>query len=122
MKNIRALLVDDEKELMTAMVERLEYRNVEAEFALSGYEALEKLKIGGFNVIVVDLKMPGMSGADLIKAIRRDYSDLPILLMTGHGFTINGEDIPEGVADFLPKPLKIEELVSKLFEVVKDDE
>ena len=122
MERIRALLVDDEEELITTMVERLDFRGIEGEYALSGSEALEKLKIGAFDVVVIDLKMPGMSGPDLIRVIMRDYPGMPIILMTGHGFSLNGEEIPDGVSEYLPKPVNIEELIEKMRKVVENNE
>ncbi len=122
MEVIKALLVDDEEELITTMAERLEYRGVEADFAFSGSEALGKVHKREYDVVVIDLKMPGMSGADLIRAILRDYPRLPILLMTGHGFSIEGEEIPEGVVDYLPKPVKLDDLILKMQEAVKAHE
>ncbi len=119
MERIRALLVDDEEELITTMVERLEYRDIEADCALSGPEAIEKMKIGAFDVAVVDLKMPGMSGTDLIRIIHRDYPHIPVILMTGHGFSLDDEEVPEGVIDYLPKPVNLEELISKMRKVIE---
>lgn len=121
MDRIRALLVDDEKELITTMVERLEYRNIEADYALSGSEAIEKMKIGGFDVVVIDLKMPGMSGTELIRIIRRDYPQVPVILMTGHGFTLDDEEVPDGLFDYLPKPVNIDELISKMKKAVENE-
>lgn len=122
MQQIRALLVDDEEELITTMVERLDFRGIQGEYALSGSEALEKLKIGAFDVAVIDLKMPGMSGPDLIRIITRDFPDMPIILITGHGFILNGEEVPDGVSEYLPKPVNIEELILKMRKVVEDNE
>ncbi|TKJ39754.1 response regulator [candidate division LCP-89 bacterium B3_LCP] len=119
MSKFRALLVDDEKELMTAMVERLGYRDVEADYALSGAEAIEKMRNSDFDVIVIDLKMPGMSGTELIGIIKRDHPQVPVILMTGHGFSLDGEDVPEGVVEFLPKPVNIEELIEKMQKVIR---
>ena len=122
MKRIKSLLVDDEHELISTLVERLDYRDVDADSATSGAEALEILKSNSYDVIVIDLKMPGMSGTDLIRVISHQYPDLPILLMTGHGFVNDDEELPPGIADYLPKPVKIDELVAKMKEVLKQDD
>ncbi|MBL7191676.1 response regulator [bacterium] len=119
MDKIRTLLVDDEIELITTMVERLEYRGVEADFAVSGADALEKMKYAEFDVVVVDLKMPGMSGPDIIRAILKNYPKIPILLMTGQGMSLEGEDIPKGIVGYLPKPVNLEELITKMREAIK---
>ena len=118
MEKIRVLLVDDEGELITTMVERLEYRGVEADFAVSGIEALEKIKKSQFDVVVVDLKMPGMSGTEIIKKVQAEHPGIPILLMTGHGISLEDEDIPPGIFDYLPKPINLEELIIKMREAI----
>ncbi len=122
MDKMKVLLVDDEHELVTTLVERLEYRDIEADCAFSGLEALEKMLNAAYSVIVVDLKMPGMSGSDLIREIQKRHPEIPVLLMTGHGIRIEEEDIPEGIADFLPKPVSLTELISKMYEVTGKNE
>lgn len=112
-------MVDDEGELITTMAERLEYRDVLADSATSGSEALEKIARSSYDVVVIDLKMPGMSGPDLIKAIKERYPALPIFLMTGHGFDIEGEELPAGIVEYIPKPVKIDDLVIKMKEAVR---
>ncbi len=119
MAELRALLIDDEEELVTTLVERLDYRGVAAEYALSGPEALEKLKSSTFDVVVLDLKLPGMSGLDVLRMINHDYPRLPVLLITGHGApTDNSDTIPEGAYDFLPKPISLDRLLQKIREAV----
>jgi len=118
---LKILLVDDEGELISTMAERLEYRDVEAHFALSGAEALEKMQSHAYHAVVIDLKMPGMSGVELIRAIQHKYPHIPIFLMTGHGFSLDGEELPDGIIDYLPKPVKIDELVDKIRQAVKND-
>jgi len=119
MAELRALLVDDEEELVTTLVERLDYRGVVAEYALTGPEALRKLRDGTFDVVVLDLKLPGMSGLDVLRVIKHDYPKLPVLLITGHGAPTDEADvIPEGAFDFLPKPISLEKLLQKIREAV----
>jgi len=119
MDKIRVLLVDDEGELVTTMAERLEYRDIVADSAISGVEALNKVRANPYDVIIIDLKMPGMSGAEVIRTIKKEYPDLPLFLMTGHGFSLDGEEIPPGIVDYLPKPIKIDVLVEKIQGVLK---
>lgn len=118
MAEIKVLLVDDERELVTTLVERLGYRGVQADFALSGAEALEKLKRGRFTVVVLDVKMPGMSGLDVLTTIKRDYPTLPVLLITGHGSPADEGKIPVEAFDYLPKPISLERLLHKIREAV----
>jgi DNA-binding response OmpR family regulator len=118
-EELRVLLIDDEEELVTAMVERLGYRGVAADYALDGYSALEKLRTQKYQAVVLDLKLPGMEGTEVLSRIARDYPDLPVLLITGHGSAIETvESKPLGAYDYLMKPVKIEVLVQRLREAV----
>ncbi|MFH1372337.1 MAG: response regulator [bacterium] len=123
MSGFRVLLVDDEEELVSTLVERLDYRGVSAEYAVDGEKALEMLQKVSFDVVVVDLKLPGMSGEELLHIIRKAYPHLPVLMITGHGSGDKQEyDKPEGAYDFLPKPIDISELLMKMKEAIKANE
>ncbi len=119
MADFRALLVDDEEELVSALAERLGYRNVEANFVTCGRDALEKLRSSAFDVVVIDLKLPGMSGEELAREVNRSYPGLPVLMITGHGMEEDGDyEKPSGVYELLPKPVDITELVRKMREAI----
>jgi DNA-binding response OmpR family regulator len=119
MSKFRALLVDDEEELVTTLVERLGYRDIEAEYVLDGYEALLKLREKKFDVVMLDLKLPGMDGLEVLRKINKDFPDLPVLLITGHGAP-DGEpgQVPAGAAHYLVKPMNLEDVIAKMEEVV----
>ena len=121
MPEIKVLLVDDERELVTTLVERLSFRGVAADFALSGPEALTKLRADGFTVVVLDLKMPGMSGLDVLSAIKKEFPSLPVLLITGHGSPADEGKIPVDAFDYLPKPISLERLLVKIREAVASE-
>jgi DNA-binding NtrC family response regulator len=119
MAKFRALLVDDEEELVTTLVERLSYRNIEAEYALEGYEALIKMRESSFDVVVLDLKLPGMNGTEVLQKINKDFPEVPVLLITGHGVAGEGSsERPEGAYDYLAKPVDIAVLIEKMEEAV----
>jgi DNA-binding response OmpR family regulator len=119
MDQIKALLIDDEEELVTTLVERLDYRGIKSDYALDGYEALAKMRDGGYNVVVLDLKLPGMGGAEVLKHIIDEYPDVRVLLITGHGSAANDiEGKPEGAYAYLIKPVNLEELIAKMREAV----
>ena len=121
MDNFHALLIDDEEELVSTLAERLGYRGVDAEYVLSGSEALKKLRLNKYDIIVLDLKMPGMSGFEVMKKIKFEHPYIPILLITGHGSAANQtEKIPEDVYDCLPKPIKLETLIEKMREAIQN--
>ncbi len=120
MSQLRVLLVDDEEELVSALVERLGYRGIEAKYALNGPQAIEMIGEERFDVVVLDLKLPGMSGVKVHSTIRKEYPDLPVLLITGHGAPADQiEERPGEHHDFLEKPVSLEVLMEKIKEVVK---
>jgi DNA-binding response OmpR family regulator len=112
MERIKVLLVDDEAEFVTTLAERLRIRSVDAIVAMDGEEALAKVETERPSVVVLDVMMPGMSGVDVLKEIKRRYPDIQIILLTGRGSTQEGiEGMKLGAFDFLMKPVKIEELM-----------
>jgi DNA-binding NtrC family response regulator len=122
-EKFRVLLIDDEEELVSALVERLGYRGVDAEFALNGMDALEKMRVSEFDVIVLDLKLPGMDGTEVLKKIKAGYPHVPVLMITGHGSMSEGpEEKPDEAYDFLAKPINLEDLIKKMQEAIKANE
>ena len=120
MNKLRVLLIDDEEELVTTLVERLGYRGIDAEYSLDGIDALSKMRDGNFQIVILDLKLPGMGGLEVLKRINRDYPDVPVLLITGHGSPEGeAEPIPDGAYDYLVKPVDLEFLVAKMQEAIE---
>lgn len=109
---LRVLIVDDEDELTSALVERLNLRGFQAEGVTTGAEALAYLADSPCDVVLLDVKMPGLGGLEVIKRIKAERPKLEVILLTGHGSTQDAEKGMElGAFDYLMKPLKIEELV-----------
>jgi DNA-binding NtrC family response regulator len=112
MDPVRVLFVDDEEELVAAVVERLQLRGIRASGATSGSDALKKVEENGFEVLVLDVRMPGMGGFDVIRKIKHKHPDIEVVLLSGHGST---EDVDEGLRlgafDYLQKPVDIGHLV-----------
>ncbi len=120
MSDYRALLVDDEEELVSTLVERLEYRGFLADYTTNGRHALEMLRETAYDVVVVDLKLPGMSGEELLDTIQAAYPHLPVLMVTGHGSGSQSEEPkPLGAFGLLLKPVDISELVAKMTEAIE---
>jgi DNA-binding response OmpR family regulator len=116
----RVLLVDDEEELVSALAARLAYRRVEADYVTCGKDALEKLSSKPYDVVVIDLKLPGMSGEELAGQVSKSYPEIPILMMTGHGVDEDrGYQKPPSIMDLLPKPIDIDQLVARMREAIE---
>ncbi len=112
---MRLLVVDDEKELVHTLLERLEFRGVDAKGIFGGEDALRLLEQEEFDVILVDVKMPGMGGLEVLQEIKRRRPDQRVVLLTGHGSKHNAKaGLQLGAFDYLMKPVKIERLLAIL--------
>lgn len=113
----RVLLVDDEKEFVEALSERMENRGVQVDAAHSGLEALDKAKGKPYDAVILDLAMPGIDGIETLKRLLEMNPDLQVILLTGHATVQKGiEACKLGALDFLEKPAKLEVLLEKIKE------
>jgi DNA-binding NtrC family response regulator len=112
---IRVLLVDDEQTFVETMQKRLAVRRFEVRVANSGPAALEELARDSVDVVVLDVKMPGMDGIEAIRAIKEKHPLVEVILLTGHAnLEASLEGMELGAFDYLLKPVGIDELVYKL--------
>ncbi len=117
MEKNRVLLVDDEEEFVRALARRLRTRGLDVEISGDGESAVEKVKQSDFDVVVLDLAMPGIDGLETLKRLREVNEDLQVVLLTGHGSIKSGvEAIKGGAVDFLEKPAEFSELLAKIKE------
>ena len=120
MAEYRVLLVDDEEEFVSALSERLMLRNIEVDSALNGEEALARLVEKEFEVVILDVLMPGLGGLEVLRQIKSTYPNTQVILLTGHGSTREGiEGMRLGAFDYLIKPVDIEEMLEKMKEAAK---
>jgi DNA-binding response OmpR family regulator len=116
---VRVLLIDDEKDLVMALAERLGFRGVSADFALQGEEALEMLRTSTYDLVLLDVILPGMPGVEVLREIRREHPGVPVIMISGHGAPV---DLPEhkagGAYDCLGKPIDIDVLVARMQEAI----
>ena len=113
--NPKVLLVDDEKEFVEALGERMRNREMEVSTAESAMEALSLAKDHNYDAIVLDLMMPGMDGIEALKALRADHPEMQIILLSGHSTLEKGiEAMKLGAVDFLEKPADINKLTEKI--------
>ena len=123
MNKIKILLIDDESEFTSTLAERLEIRGYDAKTTDSGETGIELIQNGNFDIAILDLLMPGMSGLETLRQIKIINTALPVILLTGHGSTKEGvEGMRIGAADYLMKPLDINDLMVKINEVLNTSE
>jgi len=112
MEGLRVLIVDDEEELVSALVERLELRGFEAHGVTDGAAALDFLEMEACDVVLLDVKMPGLGGLEVIRRIKAKKPRMEVILLTGHGSVKSVEEgMALGAFDYLMKPVKIDNLV-----------
>jgi DNA-binding response OmpR family regulator len=115
MERLRVLFVDDEEELVGTVVERLGFRGIAAVGALSGTEALRLIREQDFDVVVLDVKMPGLGGFDVLRTLRTERPGLAVVFLTGHGAAEDAEEgLRMGAFDYVMKPINIDVLVTIL--------
>ena len=105
LSGIKILVVDDDRNLLDLLDETLTTIGFDAQGAAEGFAALEKLKQKQFNLVITDIRMPGMDGFELLREIRKSYPGLPVLFITG----VELPDAIEKAAPdgFLIKPFRI---------------
>jgi DNA-binding NtrC family response regulator len=111
------LLVDDEVPFVETMTKRLSKRQVMVLPAYSGREALEKLAKNAVDVVILDVKMPGMDGIETLREIKKTHPLVEVIMLTGHATVETAvEGMRLGAFDYLMKPCEIEELMAKVGE------
>jgi DNA-binding response OmpR family regulator len=115
MKDIKVLLVDDEQKFVEALSERLQMRDMENETVYDGEEALSFVDDKEPDVMVLDLKMPGIDGMEVLRRVKKKFPGIQVIILTGHGTDRDEEESRRiGVYDYLKKPVDIEVLVSRI--------
>jgi DNA-binding NtrC family response regulator len=111
----KVLLVDDEKDFLDIMSERMEARGMTVKTAESADQALKILEKESFDAIVMDFKMPGMDGIQALKNIKTQKPELQIILLTGYATVEKTvEAMKIGATDLLEKPADLEALAAKI--------
>jgi DNA-binding response OmpR family regulator len=120
MKNLKILLVDDEEEFVITLAERLELRGLQARAALNGEAALKMIEADTPEIVILDVMMPGIGGFEVLRRIKKQHPQLPVILLTGRGSEKEGvKGMQLGAFDYLMKPLNIEELIKKMQEAIE---
>lgn len=112
---IRILLVDDEKDFVELLSLRLEEAGESVTAAYSGQECIEALEKQDYDVVILDIKMPGMTGIQTLRKIKSTFPLVEVILLTGHGTTETAvEGMKLGAFDYLLKPAEFNDLTGKL--------
>ena len=114
-RRIRVLIVDDEADLRTALARRLTKRGAVVSQASDGQSALDSLEQESVDVVLLDVKMPGMDGLTALGHIRERHRNTEVILITGQASPLDGvAGMKAGAFDYLVKPVEIEQLVAKI--------
>lgn len=108
----RILIIDDERSVRSSLRETLEFEDYEVDEALDGVEGLEKIQNGNFDLIFCDIKMPRMDGMELLAQVQKNFPELPVLMISGHGTIENAIEATKlGAFDFISKPPDLNRLL-----------
>ena len=119
-KQINLLLVDDEDALLNSIQRRLQIRDFNVIAVNRGEKALEAARVHPLDVAILDLKMPGLSGKDVLIALKKDYPWLEVIILTGHGsFDPENEKEFGKAYTYLSKPCELDTLFRTLVDAYK---
>ncbi len=110
----KILIIEDEKQLARLMELELYHEGYEVEVAYSGIEGLEKIKESDFQLVLLDLMLPGMDGYELCSKVR-EFSDIPIIMVTARDIVSDKvKGLDTGADDYITKPFSTEELMARI--------
>ena len=115
MSDVKLLIIDDEIEFASTMCQRLKLRDFDATDAHSGGEGLAALTEVNPEIVILDLKMPDMSGLDVLDEIKKYDASIEVIMLTGHGSAGSGiEAMEKGAFDYVMKPVDLKDLLEKI--------
>jgi DNA-binding NtrC family response regulator len=117
MEKVHIMLVDDEERFLATTAKLLVRKGFDVVTATSGAEALQELAQLLIHVVVLDVRMPGMDGITVLKEIKKRFSQVEVILLTGHATVESAvEGLSAGASDYLMKPCNLDDLTSKVNE------
>jgi DNA-binding response OmpR family regulator len=115
MQEFKVLMVDDEEDFVKTLAERMQMRDLSPDVALSGEQALKRVETDVPDVMVLDLKMPGIDGMEVLRRVRQAYPDVQVVILTGHGSERDEAEARRlGAFSYLLKPVDMEKLIKTL--------
>jgi DNA-binding response OmpR family regulator len=113
--DIKIMLVDDEEDFVRTLSERLQMRDLKKNTAFDGEQALKIVSDKEPDIMILDLKMPGIDGMEVLRRVRNAYPNIQVIIQTGHGNDLDEAEARQlGVFDYLKKPVDIELLVERI--------
>lgn len=125
LQGFSVLIVDDEEDFAATLASRLELRGMRAACAHSGEQGLERMAKGLPDILLLDMRMPGLSGVDVLRALRGEQGppggrELPVIIVTGHCSEEDAAKAAElGIAAYHSKPVDMDELLAAMAAAVK---
>jgi DNA-binding NtrC family response regulator len=111
----RLLLVDDEEQFVETLSERLSMRDYDVTTSLTGENAIEKIKNFNFDVVILDVRLPGIEGTEVLREIKSLKPLTEVIMLTGHGtMEMAIEGMKLGAFDFMMKPCETDDLTAKI--------
>jgi DNA-binding NtrC family response regulator len=118
---IKLLIVDDEIQFVNALSQRLEIRGFHVTKATNGMEAVQAARSDKFDLALLDLKMPGMDGKEVLQLLKKEHKYLEVIILTGHGSLDSAVECTKlGAYGYLPKPYELEHLIKILKEAYEE--
>ncbi len=120
MSKFKILLVDDEESFVQTLSERIKMRQLDSEIALNGAQALEKVGDRLPDVMVLDLRMPGIDGMEVLRRVKKSNPEIQVIILTGHGSENDEKEARRlGAFDYLSKPVDIDHLINTMRKAYK---
>lgn len=114
-KKIKLLLVDDEENFVNTLAERMKMRDMGSDVAHDGETALEMVKDEAPDVMVLDLRMPGIDGVEVLRKVKKAHPHVQVIVLTGHGSEQDQEVCMQlGAYEYHKKPVDIDRLVKSI--------
>ena len=108
----KILVIDDERSIRNTLKDILEYEKYQVDLAEDGMKGIEKVKSGSYDIVLCDIKMPGMDGIEVMEKLGEISPDTPVVMISGHGNIDTAvESIKKGAFDFIEKPLDLNRLL-----------
>ena len=115
MEKIKVMLVDDEEAFVTTLSDRIQRRDFSSSVAFTGEQALQIVDDQVPDVMILDLKMPGIGGMEVLRRVKKAYPRVKVIILTGHGSEQDKKEaLSLGAFCYLQKPVKIDELARQI--------